>query len=219
MDIPLKKAITYDYGLENQVGHAKGIYFSGDAENQLAIHTAKAWPATGTSIVGAVVGAPGKCNDHFIMLSTKPQRKWSFGHSPDILKFAWNCDELAIYQMEEKNRGRRRPKVAPCRATKKKHRFQIKLEQNGIGFMSDACANSANSVVPNNSGWTKLYEGYNPFATKPGQPAQNIYVYFGASQDRKQESKKPYFEMIKMISAGYGLGEVEVIGQPSVSLI
>ena len=99
---PSKKAITYDYGLENQVGHAKGIYFSGDAENQLAIHTAKAWPATGTSIVGAVVGAPGKCNDHFIMLSTKPQRKWSFGHSPDILKFAWNCDELAIYQMEEK---------------------------------------------------------------------------------------------------------------------
>ena len=75
--------------------------------------------------------------------------------------------------------------------------------------------------VSNNSDGIKLYEGYNPFATKPGQPAQNIYVYFGASQDRKQESKKPYhFEMIKMISAGYSiLKEVEVIGQPSVNLI
>merc|ERR1719247_1467250 len=133
---PDKKAITYDYGLENQAGHAKGIYFSGDAENQLAIHSAQAWPATGTTITGAVVGAPGKCNDHFIMISTKPQRKWSFGHSPDVLKFAYNCDELAIYQMEEPGRGKRQPRVIPCRATGKKHRFQIKLEQDGVGFVS-----------------------------------------------------------------------------------
>merc|ERR1712167_183556 len=126
---------------------------------------------------GAVVGAPGKCNDHFIMISTKPQRKWSFGHSPDVLKFAYNCDELAIYQMEEPSRGKRQPRVIPCRATGKKHRFQIKLEQDGVGFVSDACANAEN----------------------------------GASQDRKQETKKPYFEMMKIVSAGYGLGEVELI--------
>jgi hypothetical protein len=216
---PDKKAITYDYGLENQAGHAKGIYFSGDAENQLAIHSAQAWPATGTTITGAVVGAPGKCNDHFIMISTKPQRKWSFGHSPDVLKFAYNCDELAIYQMEEPSRGKRQPRVIPCRATGKKHRFQIKLEQDGVGFVSDACANAENSAIPNNSGYAKVYDSYNPFATKPGQPAQDIYVYFGASQDRKQETKKPYFEMMKIVSAGYGLGEVELIGEDAVSAL
>jgi hypothetical protein len=213
---PKKKSITYDYGLENQVGHAKGIYFSGDAENQLAIYSAKAWPATGTTIVGAVVGAPGKCNDHFVMISTKPQQKWSFGHSPDILKFAYNCEELAIYQMEEKSRGRRRAKTVPCRPTGKKHRFEIKLDQNGIGFTSDACANAANSAIPNNSGWARVYDNYNPFATKSGEAAKDVYVYFGASQDRKQESQKPYFEMMKIVSAGYGLGEVELIGEPAV---
>ena len=82
MDIPLKKAITYDYGLENQVGHAKGIYFSGDAENQLAIHTAKAWPATGTSIVGAVVGAPGNATT---TLSCYPQNRKGNGRSDIVL--------------------------------------------------------------------------------------------------------------------------------------
>lgn len=212
-----KKSVTYDYGLENQVGHAKGIYFSGDAENQLAIYSAKAWPATGTTIVGAVVGAPGKCNDHFVMISTKPQQKWSFGHSPDVVKFAYNCEELAIYQMEDRSRGRRRAKTVPCRPTGKKHRFEIKLDQNGIGFTSDACANAANSAIPNNSGWAKVYDNYNPFATKSGEAAKDVYVYFGASQDRKQESKKPYFEMMKIVSAGYGLGEVELIGEPAVN--
>ena len=35
-------------------------------------------------------------------------------------------------------------------------------------------------------------------------------------QDRKLESQKPYFEMMKIVSAGYGLGEVELIGEPAV---
>ena len=29
--------------------------------------------------------------------------------------------------------------------------------------------------------------------------------------------RSPYFEMIKVVSAGYGLGEVELVGEPAVN--
>merc|ERR1711881_304177 len=85
------KKAGYDYGAKN------GLWFSGDAENKVPIYSKYPWPAMGTTITGEITGDPGKCSDHFIMLSTKPQKDWSMGSSEDAIKFAWNCDELSIF--------------------------------------------------------------------------------------------------------------------------
>jgi hypothetical protein len=136
----------YDMGIGSDAGHASGIYFNGDAENSVPPYTKYPWPAVGSSIVGSIVGDPSKCSDHFLMLSTKPQRKWSFGSSKDVIKFAWNCDEMAIYPMETSKNGGTEAVTDSCRAGNKRQNFQIQLDSDGISFYSTNCKEAVDAV-------------------------------------------------------------------------
>ena len=162
----------------------------------------------GTTITGEITGAPGKCSDHFIMLSTKPQKDWSMGSSEDAIKFAWNCDELSIFPMGKSNI----PAITTgCRAASREQKFQIQIEQGSITFYSTGCRESASSI--NGGTRTKQLSVSNSFATKEG--AASVYIYIGASQDRKQVTKKPTFKFVKFVTAGLGLQELEIVGKDS----
>jgi hypothetical protein len=41
------------------------------------------------------------CDDHFIMLSASPVQDWNWYNTPDVVKFAWNCNLKTIYGQEE----------------------------------------------------------------------------------------------------------------------
>ena len=197
----------YDMGIGSDAGHASGIYFNGDAENSVPPYTKYPWPAVGSSIVGSIVGDPSKCSDHFLMLSTKPQRKWSFGSSKDVIKFAWNCDEMAIYPMETSKNGGTEAVTDSCRAGNKRQNFQIQLDSDGISFYSTNCKEAVDAVDQTSK--TKKITIPNPWKTK-SRPVE-LYVYIGASQDRKQVTFKPYFEFLKIITSGIGMQEVEIL--------
>jgi hypothetical protein len=196
------KKAGYDYGAKN------GLWFSGDAENKVPIYSKYPWPAMGTTITGEITGDPGKCSDHFIMLSTKPQKDWSMGSSEDAIKFAWNCDELSIFPMGKS----KIPAITTgCRAASREQKFQIQIEQGSITFYSTGCRESASSI--NGGTRTKQLSVSNSFATKEG--AASVYIYIGASQDRKQVTKKPTFKFVKFVTAGLGLQELEIVGKDS----
>jgi len=193
------KKQKYDFGFH------QGLWFSGDAENSKPIHSKYPWPAFGTTITGAITGDPGKCSDHFIMLSAKPQMEWSMGSSRDAIKFAWNCDELSIFP-----RGTSKtPAITTgCRAATRDQKFQIQIEKGAITFYSSNCRESSTSI--NEGTRTKQLTVHNSFKTEAGESL--VYVYIGASQDRKQVTKKPTFTFLKLVSAGLGMQEIQVIG-------
>jgi hypothetical protein len=193
------KKEKYDFGFN------QGLWFSGDAENSKAIHSKYPWPAFGTTITGAITGDPGKCSDHFIMLSAKAQLDWSMGSSPDAIKFAWNCDELSVFPRGSSSTP---AKTTGCRAANREQKFQIQIEKGYITFYSSSCRESASSI--NEGTRTKQLTVPNTFKTDAGESL--VYVYIGASQDRKQVTKKPTFKFVKLVSAGLGMQEIQVIG-------
>lgn len=196
------KKADYDYGMKN------GLWFSGDAENTKPIHSKFPWSSFGTTIAGEISGDPGKCSDHFIMISSKPQLEWSMGSSKDAVKFAWNCDELSIFPMGS---SKTRAITTGCRAASREQKFQVQMERGGISFYSTNCKESAASISSRTQ--TKQLRVNNPFANN--EKASLVYIYIGASQDRKQVTKKPVFKFVKVLTAGLGLQELEVIGRNS----
>jgi hypothetical protein len=149
---------TYGYETAEAEGNMRGLWFKGAFGGNTPMRTVEsfAYPfATRFTMV-----KDEKCNNHFVVLSSKRDARWSWGSEANTVKIGWNCDTKYIYGPDEASSA-----TVPC-AGKGEYAVDIKVFEGMISFTDDKCGTI--SVL-------------NPLGAD--DPDTELYVYFGGDQD------------------------------------
>ena len=82
-------------GFEQPIGAKPSLWFAGHFVGKTPLRSKQTyeWPFT----VVAEVDRSHACSDHFVMLSTRPDVKFTWGYEPGVVKFVQNCQTKTIY--------------------------------------------------------------------------------------------------------------------------
>ena len=182
-----KDSNSDEMGFEQPLGARANMWFAGHFVGKTPLRSKQTydWPFT----VIADLERSHSCSDHFIMLSTKPDIKFTWGYEPGVIKLVQNCETKTIYS----NNMDGTPHEAKAAASPKlgTYTWEVVVTDQTITFKDNR---GAPVVVPNHLG------------------REPIYVYVGADQDSPNEKSKFYKLMIMAPPKAKSLGADVIMG-------
>ena len=162
-----KNVDSEQMGFEQTVGQRPNLWFAGHFVGKEPLRSKQTyeWPFT----VIAELDRSHKCSDHFIMLSTKKNVKFSWGYEPQVVKIVQNCDTKTIYSNNMD--GTPHEAKAAASTVLGAYTWEVVVTDLTITFKDNR---GAPVVVPNHLG------------------KEPVYVYAGADQDIPNEKSRFY---------------------------
>ena len=158
---------TAEYGFDTTLGVKQGQWFTGAFGGSTPIRSLKPFPFP-FAVRGQLI-KDAKCSNHFVVITTDPEEKWSWGEETDAIKIGWNCDTKFIYSTDPSTSVQ-----VPCN---KKGTFDIdiKIFNGMISFTDDVCGtlSTLNTIGTVN-------------------PDAELYVYYGADVDAGTVTKSTW---------------------------
>lgn len=174
-------------GFEQPIGARPSLWFSGHFVGQTPLRSKQTyeWPFT----VVAKVDRSHACSDHFVMVSTRSNIKFSWGYEPGVVKFVQNCQTKTVYS----NNMDGTPHVAKSNASPKLgvYSWEIVVTDVTITFKDNL---GEPVIVPNHLGRDPLY------------------IYIGADQDINNEKSRFYKVMVMAPPKAKSLGADVIMG-------
>eukprot|EP00946_MAST-07B_sp_MAST-7B-sp1_P001525 g1525.t1 len=177
-------------GFEQPVGLPANMWFAGRLVGKAPLRSKRAfeWPFT----VVAEVDRSHKCSDHFILLSSRKDLKFSWGYEAGTVKAVMNCDTKQVYSNNLDGTPYSGPKTAVHgSAALGAMTWEVVVSDVTITFKD---SKSPPITVPNNL-------GRNP-----------IYIYVGSDQDSPGQKARFYKLMVLAPPKANSMGADVVFG-------
>ena len=182
-----KNVDSEQMGFEQTVGQRPNLWFAGHFVGKEPLRSKQTyeWPFT----VIAELDRSHKCSDHFIMLSTKKNVKFSWGYEPQVVKIVQNCDTKTIYSNNMD--GTPHEAKAAASTVLGAYMWEVVVTDLTITFKDNR---GAPVVVPNHLG------------------KEPVYVYAGADQDIPNEKSRFYQIRLQAPPKAKSLGADVIMG-------